>query len=130
GRPQILQRKIDLVAQRGVSFPDANSERLHAEQVADDLEVGIAVGKTLQNVEAAGQRVDAALRQRQPRAVVILEGNDLRFRRSGSYVLFQGSTLLHRDLLAIEVLEPCDRARLCDQQRLAAGVIRDREINR
>ena len=45
GRPQILQRKIDLVAQSGVSLPHADAERLDAEQVADDLEVRIALAK-------------------------------------------------------------------------------------
>ena len=59
GGPQILQGEIDLVAQRRVALPDADAERLDAEQLANDLNVGVILGEALQDVEAAGQRVDA-----------------------------------------------------------------------
>src|SRR5215470_4086445 len=35
--PEILDHRVDLVAQLGVVLPDADAERLDAEQIADDL---------------------------------------------------------------------------------------------
>src|ERR1700722_17691709 len=99
GGPEILQCEIHSIAQLGVALANADAERLDAEEIADHLELGIVLLESLQDVEAAGQRIDTALRQRQPGAVVVLEGGNLGFRRRSDDVLLQRRALLDRNVL-------------------------------
>src|SRR5215475_11753385 len=71
--PQILDHRVDLVAQLGIVLPDAYAERLDAEHIADDLVLRVFFHEALQYVEAAGQGIDATLHQREPRGVVVAE---------------------------------------------------------
>jgi hypothetical protein len=100
-----LQCEIHSIAQLGVALANADAEGLDAEQLADHLELGIVLLESLQDVEAAGQRIDATLRQRQPGAVVVLEGGDLGLRRRSDDVLLQRRALLDGNFLAVEVLQ-------------------------
>src|SRR5204863_8519955 len=95
GLPHLLNRKIDLVAKRRIPLPDTNAERLYAEPIRQDHEIRLALGKSLEDVEAAGQRIRPTLRQRQPSGVVILEAHDLRLGRCSCDILFKCRALLY-----------------------------------
>src|SRR5580704_6562250 len=128
--PEIAERGIDGIAQIGIALANADPKRLDAEHVADDLEFRIVLLESLQDVEAAGQRIDAALSQREPRAVIVLESRHLGVRRGRRDVLLERRALLDGDLLAVEILEAGDLALGRHQERLAAGVIGDGEVDR